>query len=100
MTAVDFNFRPLPFLSNPHVQAVLETVHRWSPTSPLALLGVSLGGNIVLKVAGEAASRPVPGLTRVVSVAPPIDLEACVELVSQPCNRMYELNFLRELLIL
>ena len=31
------------------------------PGSPLALIGFSLGGNIVLKLAGEAADRPVPG---------------------------------------
>lgn len=90
--------RPYDAGSSHDVRAVLELAHRWSPTSPLFLLGFSLGGNIVLKLAGEAAAQPVPGLQRVVAVAPPIDLERCCDLICQPRNRLYELNFLRELL--
>jgi predicted alpha/beta-fold hydrolase len=56
------------------VRAALAAMHSWSPSSPLLLLGVSLGGNLVLKLAGEAAERPVEGLVRVAALAPPIDL--------------------------
>jgi predicted alpha/beta-fold hydrolase len=80
------------------VRAVLEEVHRWSPSSPLTLIGISLGGNLVLKLAGEAAERPVAGLTRVVALAPPIDLERCATLIALPRNRLYENYFLRDLL--
>lgn len=79
------------------IRAVLEEVHRWSPESPLALIGFSLGGNISLKLAGEAADQPVPGLTAIVAVGPPIDLERCLALLTQPHNRIYELHFVREL---
>ena len=34
----------------------LEAVHRWSPQSPIILVGFSLGGNIVLKLGG---GRPI-----------------------------------------
>src|SRR4051794_10259384 len=44
------------------LRAALAEVHCWSPTSPLVLIGLSLGGNIALKLAGEAADQPVPGL--------------------------------------
>src|SRR5262249_26788436 len=80
------------------VRAVLQTVHGWSPQSPLVLMGFSLGGNIVLKLAGEATERPVPGLARVAAVAPPIDPARWAGLVGQAANRFYELRFLRELL--
>jgi predicted alpha/beta-fold hydrolase len=79
-------------------RAVLEEIHRWYPESPLTLVGVSLGGNLVLKLAGEAADRPVPGLNRVFSLNPPIDLERCAALLAKRRNRLYERYFLRELL--
>lgn len=80
------------------VRAALAEIHRWSPTSPLVLVGVSLGGNIALKTAGEAAEQPIPGLERVVALGPPIDLERCAALLTQPRNRFYEIFFLRDLL--
>jgi predicted alpha/beta-fold hydrolase len=79
------------------IRAALEEMHTWSPASPLLLLGVSLGGALALKMAAEAADRPVPGLTRVVAAAPPIDLARCAALLALPKNRFYENNFVREL---
>lgn len=80
------------------VCAALAEIHRWTPTSPLVLVGISLGGNLALKLAGESADHPVPGLRRVIAMGPPIDLVRCSELLAQPRNRMYELNFLRDLI--
>lgn len=79
------------------IRAALEEIHTWSPTSPLLVLGVSLGGALALKMAAEAADRPVPGLTRVAAAAPPIDLPRCAALLSLPSNRIYEDNFVRDL---
>jgi predicted alpha/beta-fold hydrolase len=76
------------------VRAALAEVHRWSPDSPLLLLGVSLGGNISLKLAGELPVFPVPGLRRVAALGPPIDLEHCSRLLARPSNRLYEHSFL------
>jgi predicted alpha/beta-fold hydrolase len=80
------------------VRAAAEAMHRWSPNSPLALVGLSLGGNIVLKLAGEAAELPVPGLECVAALAPPVDLIACAALLAAPGNRFYERFFVRGLL--
>jgi predicted alpha/beta-fold hydrolase len=80
------------------IRAALEEMHRWSPDSPLLLAGVSLGGNLVLKLAGEAASHPVPQLSRVVAQAPPIDLGRCAHLLTLPGNKMYADHFLGELI--
>jgi predicted alpha/beta-fold hydrolase len=79
------------------LRAAAAAMHRGSPGSPLVLIGFSLGGNIVLKLAGEAKTLPVPGLECVVAVSPPIDLERCAGMIAQPRNRFYELHFLREL---
>jgi predicted alpha/beta-fold hydrolase len=81
------------------VRAALEEVHTWSPTSPLLVLGLSLGGALALKMAGEAANRPIPGLARVVASSPPIDLPRCAALLGQARNRFYDDNFVRDLTV-
>jgi len=78
------------------VRAALELIHHEDPASPLLLAGFSLGGNIVLKLAGEAANRPVPGLQAVAAVAPPIDMERCSELLAR--QPFYDSYFVRALL--
>ena len=79
------------------VRSAAAEIRSWAPTSPLTLVGFSLGGNIVLKLAGEAASRPVPGLARVAALAPPVDLEQCAALIALPANRLYERHFVHSL---
>jgi hypothetical protein len=63
------------------------------------LCGFSLGGNVVLKAAGEHGAAPdhsVP-LAGVCSVCPPIDLEGCVRQMEKGVNRLYEKNFVLSL---
>ena len=81
------------------IRAALRELHSWSPASQLLLLGVSLGGALALKTAGEASDQPVPGLTRVGAMAPPIDLISCAALVAMPKNRLYDGNFVRVLTV-
>ena len=68
-----------------------------SPHSPVWLAGISLGGNVALKLAGEVAEHPVANLTRIAAIAPPVDLEACLDLLAHPRNRVYERHFVGEL---
>jgi len=79
------------------VRAAVEEVHTWSPASPITAVGFSLGANLVLKMAGEAAVRPIAGLSRVAALAPPIDFLRCAVLIAQPRNRLYNTYFVREL---
>ena len=79
------------------LRAVVAEVHRRSPASPIFLIGQSLGGNVVLKLAGEAADDPVPGLAGAVAVGPPIDVARCAALLAEPRNLVYEQFFLRAL---
>src|SRR5262249_21867003 len=64
----------------------------------LVLSGVWRAGNSVLKLAGEAATHPVPGLEQVAAVSPPIDLTRCADLLAMPRNRFYENHYLRALI--
>ncbi len=63
-------------------QAVTTVAHAF-PGSPIALIGFSLGGNIVLKHTGEAGDSVHPALISVVALAPPIDLVRCSELIAK-----------------
>jgi predicted alpha/beta-fold hydrolase len=79
------------------VRAVLAEVGRWAPNSDIVLAGFSLGGNIVLKLAGELGNSPGK-LRRVAALAPPIDFFRCVELLERPRNRLYERFFVAGLI--
>jgi len=61
----------------------------------VALVGYSMGGNLVLKMAGEwGHQRP---LRAVATVCPAIDLAAGSDALHEPANRVYEWHFLRGL---
>ena len=59
------------------VLAGLDSLYQEAPASPVTLVGFSLGGNIVLKLAGELSVRVPENLQRVIAVCPPADLVAC-----------------------
>lgn len=80
------------------VRVAIEEIHAWSPASPITVVGFSLGGNLVLKMAGEAAEQPIAGLSRVAALAPPLDFVRCAELIARPHNRIYNAYFARGLM--
>jgi predicted alpha/beta-fold hydrolase len=84
-------------LSN-DVLAVLRFFTAQHGLQSVSLIGYSMGGNLVLKLAGEVTSAEVPQLRSVVAVSPAVDLGASADALHYPVNRLYELNFLRALL--
>lgn len=62
----------------------------------IALIGYSMGGNLVLKLAGEWGHRR--SLCAVATVCPAIDLAAGSDALHEPANRGYEWHFLRGLM--
>lgn len=62
----------------------------------VALVGYSMGGNLVLKLAGEWGRR-LP-LVAVATVCPVIDLAPGADALHEPANRIYEYKFLRGLM--
>jgi hypothetical protein len=63
----------------------------------VALVGYSMGGNLVLKLAGELGSDAPRQLHSVVAVSPAIDLGPTADALHRPANRLYERRFLRSL---
>lgn len=60
----------------------------------LCVVGFSMGGNQVLKMAGEYGSEAPPGLKAIAAVCPGVDLAASADALHLPGNRIYELWFL------
>jgi predicted alpha/beta-fold hydrolase len=79
------------------VRRVVEWAARRAPGSPIALVGFSLGANLVLKLAAEAAVAPIDGFDCVLAANPPIDLALCARTIRRPGNRIYDRNFTRSL---
>ena len=75
----------------------LRATHEWlarrATGSPITLVGFSLGGNLALKLAAEAAREPLDGLDSVVAANPPIDLSACARRIGEPQNRAFDKHF-------
>ncbi len=62
----------------------------------VALVGYSMGGNLVMKLAGEWGNRPP--LAAVAAVCPAVDLAPGSDALHELGNRLYELRFLRGLM--
>ncbi len=63
----------------------------------VVLAGYSMGGNLVLKAAGELGADAPPELMGVVAVSPPMDLRESADALHGWQNRVYERRFLRNL---
>lgn len=75
----------------------LKILKQEHPESPILLIGFSLGGNIVLKLAGELGSLASAFLEKVIAVSPPVELYSSVLMLGSPQNSIYE-NYFYKLL--
>lgn len=80
-------------LSN-DVAVVAREIIAQDGVSRLALVGFSMGGNIILKLAGEWGSQAPPQLRAVAVCCPAVDLATSADTLHQPSNRIYETYFL------
>lgn len=65
--------------------------------SPAYLVGFSLGGNVVLKLAGELQDSAAAQIRGVCAVSAPLDLEACARAIDAPRNYFYQRRFVRRM---
>ena len=75
------------------VKELLEKDH----ISRMCLVGFSLGGNLVLKLAGEYGDNPPRGVLSVCAVSPSVDLNASAEMILKRSNWIYHRDFVRRL---
>lgn len=63
----------------------------------IALVGFSLGGNVVLKYAGERAGAIDPAICAVGALSVPVDLGTCARNLEIVSNWVYQVHFVRSL---
>ena len=61
----------------------------------IALIGFSLGGNVILKYLGEKTPFVDPRVKAAVAISVPCDLSGCASRLDEPGNRLYAKRFLR-----
>ncbi len=76
------------------VAAVANHLIEQDHISRLALAGYSMGGNLVLKLAGEWSAGAPRQFRAVAAVCPAMDLAASADALHHPGNRLYESYFL------
>jgi predicted alpha/beta-fold hydrolase len=79
------------------LRAVLNELIGSDGLSRLFVAGFSLGGNMVLKLAGEYGEEPPAEVRAICAVSPSIDLRASTSLMAQRRNWIYTQDFLRRL---
>jgi uncharacterized protein len=76
---------------------LLAVIRQLSGGVPVFLAGFSLGGNVVLKLAGELGESASGMIAGVMAISTPIDLAACVRQLDKPSNRIYARRFVSRL---
>ena len=79
------------------VGTVAETLIREERLQRVALVGFSMGGNLVLKMLGEWGTQAPPQITAGIGVSPAMDLAASADALHNRQNRIYEWKFMRGL---
>ena len=79
------------------IAAVTRYLVEHDHLSHFALAGFSMGGNLVLKLAGEWGSAGPKEFCAVAAVCPSVDLAASADALHLPANRLYEWYFLWKL---
>jgi len=80
------------------VEGVMRYFLKTQGLQSIALIGYSMGGNLVLKCAGDLGSNAPKELRAVVGVSPVVDLAESADALHEPKNRIYERRFLRGML--
>lgn len=79
------------------LRAVITELIEKDRIAKMLLVGFSLGGNLVLKLAGEYGNTPPSEILGVCAVSPSIDLTASAELILKRSNWIYQQDFVRRL---
>jgi len=79
------------------VGAVAEWLAREEGVRKIHLAGFSMGGNQVLKLAGEWGADAPREVASFATVCPSLELGRCADAIDLPENRLYQWNFMRGL---
>jgi uncharacterized protein len=78
------------------IVSVLYRLKEKHPTSPIALVGFSLGANITLKLNAEKGASLQDILFCSIAISPPFDLHDSVQLIQKRSNGLYHRYYLKK----
>jgi uncharacterized protein len=95
----EINQRPRAYHSgdSAEIDWILRRLHDQNGRRRLHAAGVSLGGNALLKWAGERGEAAAELVTGVAAMCAPLDLTGCGHHLAQGFNRVYTQHFLKTL---
>lgn len=74
---------------------LLKTLREREPNTPMAAVGYSLGGNVLLKWLGETGETEL--LQTAVAVSVPFDLSLCAEAINRGLSKLYQRHLIGEM---
>lgn len=80
------------------VLTVLHQLKKEAPHSAIQLMGFSLGGNIILKLAGELGEKASDYIGRMIAICPALDLLQSIQTIQKKENRLYHRYYLTNIL--
>lgn len=92
----ELNRRPRAYHSgdSAEIDWILRRLHQANEGRPLHVTGISLGGNALLKWAGEQGPAAAELVSGVAGICAPLDLAACGHHLARGFNRVYTRHFL------
>lgn len=95
----ELNQRPRAYHSgdSEEIDWILRRLQHINEGQPVHAAGVSLGGNALLKWAGERGSAAAEQVSGVAAICAPLDLTACGHHLARGFNRIYTQHFLKTL---
>lgn len=91
------NQRPYNNGNSHDVYEVLLALKAQTPLSPINLIGFSLGGSIILKMAGELGEMAHTLVNHLFAVCPVLDIAQSVDSIAEKKNWFYQKYFLAKL---
>jgi predicted alpha/beta-fold hydrolase len=79
------------------LQKVMAELIEQDGITNIVVVGFSLGGNLVLKLAGEYGDAPPEAILGIAAVSPSVDLTASADLILKRSNWLYQRDFVRRL---
>ncbi|MFK8006841.1 MAG: YheT family hydrolase [Saprospiraceae bacterium] len=76
---------------------VINTIFKKYDYEEMVLIGFSLGGNVVLKYAGEKGNNIHPKIKKAIGISAPVDLAGCSAEIEKSHNFIYLQRFLKSL---
>lgn len=79
------------------VLRVLQELKKETPHSEIYAVGFSLGGNVILKLAGELGTEASQLVKCFIAVCPPLDLAHTVEMIEKKRHGLYHFYYLKRI---